>query len=80
MIFSVRRHCVSSKKAWKSSSETATLYFFSLNQSDVSGIISQSETREASLDLNLKISCRSEARVSLDGGPPRFIQLEDAVC
>ena len=38
-----------------------------------SGVLRPSEVREANLDLNSDISCRSEARASLDGGPPRFI-------
>ena len=46
------------------------------DRSGVSGVLSPSEVREASLDLNSEISCRSEARASLDGGPPRFIELQ----
>ena len=49
------------------------------DRSGVSGVLSPSEVREASLDLNSEISCRSEARASLDGGPPRFIRLADGV-
>ena len=49
------------------------------DRSGVSGVLSPSEVREASLDLKSEISCRSEARASLDGGPPRFIRSEDGV-
>ena len=38
-----------------------------------SGVLSPSDVREASRDLNSEISWRKEAKASLDGGPPRFI-------